>query len=209
MKKTSFENTGAYWGKTEEYWKKIKEHNLKKFGSEYYFTSNEGKKKCEESLIKNWGVRSPLQNPEIRRKAKSKYLYKNIKFDSSWEIAFYIWLKDHNVRFEYHPLDLIYFYNGKSYHYEVDFKLWNSTLVEIKGDHLLKPMIKNENSKSHAKYMCMIQNHVNIISNCDKYLDYVNKTYGTTYLRQFKIKKKDKKVNNSIENTTDSDISCK
>jgi hypothetical protein len=184
--KTMLDNTGVYWGKTEEYWEKIKNYNLKTYGSEYFFTSKEGKKKIEDSLMKRWGVRSPLQNKEIRGKAKSKYLYNNIKFDSSWEIAYYIYLTDHHIRFEYHPGDLLYNYNEKEYHYEVDFKLWNNTLIEIKSNHLLKPMIKNTNTKEHYKYLCMINNNVKIITDCKKYIKYVENKYGKYYLKSFK-----------------------
>ena len=29
------------------------------------------------------------------------YCYNNVMFDSSWELAYYIWLKDNNINFEY------------------------------------------------------------------------------------------------------------
>lgn len=39
-----------------------------------------------------------------------KYKYNELYFDSSWELAYYIWLKDHNVKFEYHPQPIPYYW---------------------------------------------------------------------------------------------------
>ena len=44
-----------------------------------------------------------MQSPDIRRKAKSKYFYNGIFFDSKPELAYYIWLVDNDYAFEYHP----------------------------------------------------------------------------------------------------------
>ena len=190
MIKTCNEKYNTDWYRqTEEYNDKIKATNNKKYGSDYFFTSKTGKQKIEESMLKNWGVRSPMQNPIIRNKTKRKYTYNNINFDSSWEIAFYIWLKDHNIRFEYHSCNLQYEFKNKIHYYEVDFKLWNNTLIEIKGNHLLKSMEKNTETLENAKYKCMLEHNVKIITDCSEYLQYIKNKYGTNYLRKFKNNK--------------------
>ena len=37
-----------------------------------------------------------------------KYKYNDLKFDSSWELAYYIWLKDNNIQFTYQPRPAIF-----------------------------------------------------------------------------------------------------
>ena len=71
---------------------------------------------------------------EAISKTHKKYIYNNIKFDSSWELAYYIWLKDHNINFEYHTVILEYKVNDTTHFYYPDFKV-NNELQEIKGTH--------------------------------------------------------------------------
>ena len=42
-----------------------------------------------------------------------------------------------------------------------------------------------------AKYQCMIQNNVKIITDIIEYENYINEKYGLNYLIQFKKEKKD------------------
>jgi len=42
-----------------------------------------------------------MKNSEIRKKTSHIYLYNGIFFDSSPELAFYIYLEDNQVNFEY------------------------------------------------------------------------------------------------------------
>lgn len=139
------------------------------------------------------GVDHPSKSHEIRLKQSSKYTYKGIKFDSSWEIAYYIWLTDHNVRFEYQPKTISYYWEGdKQYHsYHIDFKVFN-TFIEIKSPHLYKKMLI-EGTKNNAKLKCMNDNNVIIITDCSKYIKYVKQKYGSNYIKSFKnyvLKKK-------------------
>lgn len=55
-------------------------------------------------------------------------------FDSSWEIAYYIWLKDNMIIFEYQPnISFKYIVNGQIHYYRPDFKV-NDEIHEIKGE---------------------------------------------------------------------------
>lgn len=189
MKKTCRTKYNVDWYRqSEEYDKAIKITNNKKFNSDYYFSSEIGKNNIKNTMIERYGVEHALQCKEIRDKTKKKYTYNGINFDSSWEIAFYIYLSDHNVRFEYHPIDFDYYcpIDNKKHKYELDFKLFNNTFIEIKGGHLLEKMKTDVNSKEHYKYLCMLENNVKIITDCSKYLDYINETYGKQYLSRFK-----------------------
>lgn len=138
------------------------------------------------------------------RNKNCHYTYDNRGFDSSWELAYYIWLKDHNIEFEYPcPITLKYFNGKKMSTYYPDF-LVEGEIVEIKGEHLIKhkqnkicpaftkglpeadkQLIANRHT---AKYQCMIDNKVNIISNnkIQEYLDYVNSAYNKQFLQQFR-----------------------
>ena len=86
----------------------------------------------------------------MRRKAKSKYFYNNIFFDSAPELAYYIWLKDNNISFEYHPnVSFKYEHGGRTYIYQPDFKVGNK-LIEIKGDHFFKEDGTMQNPYDHT-----------------------------------------------------------
>lgn len=187
---------------TETY-KKINEKKLAKFGNKCNY------EKVKETIRTNHGVNNPFQskeimdacwkryeertgfdhpshNPEVIKKIKQKYWYDNRFFDSSWEIAYYIWLKDHNIDFIYHP-NISFNYktdDGKEHRYFPDFKV-NEEYIEIKGDHLL-----SEEWSSCEKIEC-IKTHVKILC-CDEIkpiLDYINEKYGKNYLKQFKYEK--------------------
>lgn len=201
---TNLENTGNMWSNNPT---KQKETNLKRHGVEYTINKEyiqklfnvdnvsqleEIKNKKEETCKLHYGVTNPSKSKLIRDKKKRKYTYNGINFDSSWEIVFYIYLTDHNVRFEYHPIDFEYYcpIDKQIHKYEVDFKLFNNTFIEIKGGHLLEKMKIDVNSKEHYKYLCMLENNVKIITDCGKYLKYVINTYGKNYLNTFKNKGK-------------------
>lgn len=52
-------------------------------------------------------------------------MYNGIIFDSAPELAFYIWLRDHNIQFEYQPKDHLIKYevDGVIHTYYPDFFL--------------------------------------------------------------------------------------
>jgi hypothetical protein len=135
-------------------------------------------KKSNETKLKKYG----------KLNFKNKYYYDNNYFDSSWEIAFWIFHKDHNNIIIRSPVILNYIYNDKLYNYEVDFMV-NNQLYEIKGDNLLKQMISNPESKQYKKYECMLQNNIKILTFKDikPILQYIKDKYGMSYLNQFKI----------------------
>ena len=123
------------------------------------------------------------------------YTFNNIKFDSSLELAYYIWLKDHNIDFEYQPnMPIEYKVNNLIKYYYPDF-LINNQFYEIKGNQffnennqLINPF---NNTLDIEKYQCMIDNNVKILREKDiiPILDYINEKYGKNYLKQFKYEK--------------------
>lgn len=119
------------------------------------------------------------------------YLYKNIKFNSSWELAYYIWLKDNKVDFEYQLEPIPYKVENKTKYYIPDFRV-NGCIIEIKNTYLLNKLIKGETEKHKAKYKCMLENNVLIISKTELYpvFKYIERKYGKNYLKQFSTKNK-------------------
>lgn len=162
---------------------KIKQTCKDKYGDENYRNCD----KIKETRISKYGSYLSL---DAISKTHKKYIYNNVKFDSSWELAYYIWLKDNNIQFEYHSVILEYTVNDKKHFYYPDFKV-NNELVEIKGSYLLdenmiliNPVTKE---KLYEKTQCLKDNNVKIITDCSEYLNYIIEKYGKHYLKQFKM----------------------
>lgn len=166
---------------------KRKQTNIKKYGAESFTQTSDFCKKRKNTMINKYGYEQVVYNRELFLKIKKKYVYNNLQFDSSWEIAYYIWLKDHNIEFEYQPdISFEYEYNGKIHKYFPDFKIGNE-IIEIKSDYLYNKMLK-ENTIENAKFNCIKSNNIKILLKSDikKYLKYITKVYGLNYLAQFK-----------------------
>lgn len=204
-KKTRYEKyDGKY--RSDETTNKIKETCLKRYGYEIPCTSPENLEKSKESMKEKYGSECFLhtaaykqrmtelyggENPDycqsILSKMKRKYTFEDLHFDSTWEIAYYIWLKDNSKNFEIHPKKhFTYFFNNVKHRYYPDF-LVDGKYVEIKGPHLLNEMMK-ENTGSNAKYKCMIENDVDVISDLTPYFTYLKNKYNIrpADLKQYK-----------------------
>lgn len=145
-----------------------------KYGSKHPWSNKEIHIKCIETTFNRFG------SPNVY----SKYRYDNKTFDSSWELAFYIYLKEHNIRFNYHNEKIGYAFNNEQHLYFPDFRVFN-TIVEIKSPYLYNKMLK-ENTLENAKLQCMQKNNVKIITNCDFYLNYVENKYGKDFIDKCK-----------------------
>lgn len=188
----------------------IEKTNLKLYGCRNY-----GIVRSREILKEKYNTPNPWQIPGVKDKVeqtciekygskfhfRNLYLFDNVTFDSKWELIYYIWLKDNNIQFTYHPdIKLSFNYNNEIKHYEPDF-LVNQKLVEIKGKQFFldkdpnKRMIcsydRTKDDLYEAKHQCMIQNNVKIITDITEYENYINEKYGLNYLIQFKKEKKD------------------
>ena len=134
---------------------------------------------------KRTGYANPSHNPDVISKMRKRYTYQGQTFDSSWEIAYYIWLKDHNISFSYHVKPITYMFENRKHKYFPDFEV-NGKLVEIKNPKLLERMQTNVGTLDNAKYNCMIEHGVEIKDNVDEYLTYIYDKYGKDYLQQFR-----------------------
>ena len=175
VEKTNLRNHGVKWYTNPE---KRKQTNLKLRGVECPFASKEVQNKCEERFIEVYGVRRPAQNESINAKCRTQFVYEQMNFRSSWELAYYIWLKDHQIQFEFQPKGrrIKYYVDCKEHYYFPDFYLVESkTLVEIKGDHfidqdnhtMINVFAKDDIQAQkliQAKFECMKANNVRIMT---------------------------------------------
>lgn len=147
-------------------------------------------KKGNDTKEKLYGYRGVQQTPEVEHKKRKKYLYDDAKFDSSWELALWIYAKDHNediIRGQ-GVQSFTYEFNGKIHQYHPDF-LYKNELIEIKSSYqysdgklycrygnskrtLEEINIMNEMYK--AKLQCMLDNNVKIWTeeDCKFAIDY-------------------------------------
>ena len=92
---------------------KIKKTFIEHYGTDNNMKSKDGLKHWQECFKAKHGVDNPSKCPEIREKIRRKYYYENIWFDSAPEFAYYIWLNNHDMQFEYQPkIPLMYESNG-------------------------------------------------------------------------------------------------
>ena len=134
----------------------------------------------------------------ICHKRKKSYIFGNISFDSSWELAYFIWLRDSMETFEYQPkTPFKYEFNKKECLYFPDFKI-GEMFVEIKGGQFFgkdgkikNPYSEHFDKKLEAKYKCMLENGVKLISTHEiaPILQYIKDKYGASYLSSFKKNK--------------------
>ena len=179
-----------------------KQTTFKHFGVSCFLQSKEVK----NILVELYGVDNPWKNKDIQNKCKKRYTYDNKGFDSSLEIAYYIWLQNANKKFTYQPDQcLSYEFDGNQFKYHPDF-LVDRQLIEIKGKYFFDitgKMICPYRNKEwtddqydyvcmiyEAKHQCMLQNNVKIVlsdsAEMKEVLQYIDAKYGKNYIKQFK-----------------------
>ena len=194
IKQTSLDKYGmANGGGSIESLKKAKDTWNKKYNVDNVFQLQEVKEKSKKTCLEKYGKEYYTQTDAYQQSVHKKYLYNNIRFDSSWELAFYIYCIDNGLDIKRCPDSFTYItQDGKEHFYTPDF-IVNDKIYEIKGDHLF-----NESGelgflgqeKDKEKYKIIQENNIILITNRDisKYLDYIANKYGKGYLKKFKSK---------------------
>ena len=195
-----FETLIDKYGSVEAYYEyigqKSNETKIQRYGTHTY----NNREQAQETSLQRYGVSTPMQCKQVSDKAHHKYTYNGMNFDSSYEVAYLIWLTDHKMTFEYQPdIRFTYEYDGKTHWYNPDFCV-DGQLIELKGRQFFKDKDSNKqmiNPYNHrldglyeAKHQCMIQNQVKIIVDCSEYENYVAKTYGKDYIASFRNHKR-------------------
>ena len=142
-----------------------------------------------------------VNTPEAQKLISRKYVYHGEKFDSSWELYYWVYCKEHGYsilrNFNYFTFTL----GGKQRRFYPDFNV-NGSLVEIKGDHLKQDVYKTELWK--AKKEICDREHIAILSEDEMrpIIKWVQDKFGKKYIGQFKQKTKEDIKRQVIEFTT-------
>lgn len=179
-----------------------------KYGCKHVGQLESVKEKKAQTCINKYGVPLYTLTKEYHIFCTHKYKYEGVSFDSSWELALWIYAKDHGEPIQRTPCRLTYYCDNKRHYYFPDF-LYKGALIEIKGDHLLDEdgqlidfYKTGLDSQMAAKQQCMKDNNVFLWtrSNIQFAITYVNNKYGTSYLYSFAVKtKKQLKLENNLE----------
>lgn len=218
FKKTSLEKYGVeHPTQNKRVKEKTKQTCLKKYGVEAVSQNKEIRQKQIETCFKCYGVENYSQTKEAREKSRhiwkltfeknkgkwikanpsKKFEVEDIYFDSYPEVCFFLYCRDHNLNICRNEKSFSYTYQNKIYHYFPDFEI-GGKYYEIKGTQFLtednkwrNPFDHSLDEKYEAKHQCTLQNNVTILYKKDyqKYIDFVEKEYGESYLNQFKIEK--------------------
>lgn len=203
---------------SEEIIEKAKESNLALYGSTYILDNEEVKAKAKATLMAHYNVDHQWKSPEIREKIKQKlmskygvdnmlkhpdvikrtrhmrlgrYTYDGIQFDSSWELALWIYATVNREPIERVEEPFEYTVDGKTHYYFPDFK-YKGELVEIKGNHFISetgdmynPYNHAEDALFKAKQQCAIDHGVRFMFKEDIQfaIDFVNNKIGKGFLK--------------------------
>lgn len=122
--------------------------------------------------------RGGISHTTVRKRYKYG-TYKNVHCDSSWELAFVMYLKDHNIEFVRNTSDCFsYYYKGKEHLFFPDF-LIDGIYYEIKN---------YESSLTTAKIEAFPKDKVLEVlfyKQLKPYIDYAVKTYGKEYYKLY------------------------
>ena len=118
-KNTMLEKFGSESITTTDYFKdKSKKTKIEKYGNPLYnnpskqketmteryggcgFASVELLNKQQATMQEKYGIVNAMESKDIIKSMRKRYTYDGKKFDSTWEIAFYIYLIDHKILFE-------------------------------------------------------------------------------------------------------------
>lgn len=186
-KQTIINNYGSTLEMNKLNSEKSKATKLRKYGNANYVNLD----KIKKTNFERYGVEFFCIKEECY--AKKRYFYDNIYFDSSWELAFYFYLKFNNISFLYHQTKIEYYIGDKKHLYFPDFEV-NGTLYEIKGDQffmsdgtMFNPSNPKKNYVALEKQKLMKTLGVIIISKQEikKYLDFCKEHHFN--VRSFKV----------------------
>lgn len=181
-KKTFIEKYGSLT--TKPFMEKRKETIIKKYGVSNVMQDPEILEKRAQTNLKKWGYKCTASSPEVYKKARRRYTFDGISFDSSYEIAVYYFYKKQGIILEREPKTEFFYINnmGKKSNYRPDFfNPVTKELIEVKSHRYLRS----------PDYNALIYKVAVVISDMDhsldKYIEVARKDFGGLYwYRQFK-----------------------
>ncbi|MCF0125775.1 MAG: hypothetical protein HUJ68_08505 [Clostridia bacterium] len=189
---------------SKEAYEKRKQTCLKRYGVEHHMQNKDIQEKLKKTYKNFTGFDHPMHNPKVKQAMIEKYgeigrvkgyYFNDIHFDSSWELAFYIYLTDNNKSFIYHPnFSFTYIGDDNQEHIYLPDFLVEGQFYEIKGTQFFNEKGEPYNMYTKTywwdKYNSLIKNNVKILLKDDikVYLEYVKKEYGKHFLSYWKLK---------------------
>lgn len=166
---------------TREAYEKSRQTRIDRYGVPSMLMLDEYKHKAEQTCLEKYGVRNPAQDHDIYTKGRGKYYYNNLYFDSSWELAYYIYNEDQGIILERSPdVNIEYEDNGKLRKYFPDFKD-KDKLIEIKGSRWWDKATYNYKKTVLDNSILLTEKEIK------PYLEYCKEKFGTRYwYRRFK-----------------------
>lgn len=81
-----------------------------------------------------------MHDPETRRKCSFRYTFDDESFDSSYELAVFLYVRDNGILLKHlSDIRLPYDFNGKTHFYYPDFlDTETGRFIEIKGSHFFR-----------------------------------------------------------------------
>ena len=190
--------------------RKAMETKKLRYGDENYNNMT----KHQQTCLEKYGVPSYSQTVDFQYKRYKKYLYDGEYFDSSWELALWIYAKDNNLGISRVQDPFVYYYNNIEYMYYPDFK-YNGSLIEIKGTQffengdvngkMINPFDRSLDDKFEAKHQCALDNNVIFFTENDikPILQYVNNKYTKDYIDLFLVDLPFPYLNSDLSDTSD------
>lgn len=134
-----------------------------------------------------------MQYPKFFKKLRSRYKINDQYFDSSWELAVWIWAKENEKNIIRLPKYFEYEFKGRIHRYFPDFEI-DGQLIEIKGDQFLNregdlknPFDESQNDFVKAKQKCMENNNIQIWlkKELTPIIKFVENIYGKKFWRKY------------------------
>ena len=178
-----------------------------KTGYDNPFKNPKSKLKGEKTYAENHNGYSMKNDPNLIKRLKQyhidhpewfhnkKLFFYGLGFDSMWELAFWIYARDHNEFIIREPFMIPYIDN--SGRYTIPDFWYKDRLIEIKGNHLssvktdgsieLKNSYNLADKTGEAKLMTLNAYECEIYRKQQMgiFLSYVYRTYGIDYLKRF------------------------
>lgn len=153
------------------------------------------KEKHKQTCLQKYGADSYQKSEAFRKDlprrmsvGNKRYTYGTEHFDSSWELALWVYAQDHNLEIEREPCSFDYIFEGKKHIYFPDFR-FQGKLLELKGNHFYRGNYAS--SRTQYKVDVVAKEHnveVWYLKEIKPYLEYMVQKEGKGWYRKYKNK---------------------
>lgn len=183
------------------------ETNRKKYGTDFAQQSKSVQNKYKENSLRKYGTDHPQQSFTVRQKVEATFRkkygsnhpnacfeYENLTFDSSWELAVWIWAIDNKKSIKREPCKIVYEYGSKQHIYYPDFEI-EGQLIELKGPQffdqngkMINPFNRAGDNLMEAKHQAALANGVKFwqYEDLKDIFKYIKTTYTWDYIELFR-----------------------